>query len=88
MVLTTKGVFRFDPVTKEIYLTQVHPRVSVADVKKDVPWELKVADDLSETPRPTDEEIDFMRNFAPNMVMSRELMLELTLANMTRKMKK
>jgi glutaconate CoA-transferase subunit B len=88
MVLTTKGVFRFDPVTKEIYLSQVHPKVAVEDVKRDVPWELKVADDLSETPRPTDEEITFMRKFAPNMVISRELMLELTLANMTRKMKK
>ncbi|HQQ75796.1 MAG TPA: CoA-transferase [Thermoanaerobaculia bacterium] len=87
MVLTTKGVFRFDPVTKEIYLAQVHPKVTVEDVKRDVPWDLKVAPDLSVTPRPTDEEIAFIRNFAPNVSMSRELMLELTLANVTRKMK-
>jgi glutaconate CoA-transferase, subunit B len=87
MVLTTKGVFRFDPVTKEIYLAQVHPKVTVENVKKDVPWDLKVAENLSETPRPTDEEIAFIRNFAPNMSMSRELMLELTLANVKRKMK-
>ena len=88
MVLTTQGVFRFDPVTKEIYLAQIHPKVKVEDVKKEVPWTLKVAADLSETPHPTDEEIDFIRNFAPNMAIGRELMLELTVANMMRKMKK
>jgi|WetSurMetagenome_2_1015567.scaffolds.fasta_scaffold07567_4 glutaconate CoA-transferase, subunit B len=85
MVLTTKGVFRFDPVTKEIYLAQIHPGVTVETVKKAVPWDLKVAADLSQTPRPTDEEIDFIRNFAPNIAIGRELMQELTLANMARK---
>ena len=88
MVLTTKGVFRFDPVTKEIYLAQIHPKVRVEDVKKDVPWELKVADDLPVTPRPTDDEIDYIRNFAPNIAIGRELMQELTVANMMRKTKK
>ena len=87
MVLTTKGVFRFDPVTKEIYLAQIHPKVKVEDVKKDVPWDLKVADELPVTPRPTDEEIDYIRNFAPNIAIGRELMQELTLANMKRKVK-
>lgn len=88
MVLTTKGVFRFDPVTKEIYLAQIHPKVRVEDVKKDVPWDLKVADDLPVTPRPTDDEIDYIRNFAPNIAIGRELMQELTVANIMRKTKK
>ena len=35
--------------TKEMYLAQIHPRVTVEDVKKDVPWDLKVASDLTET---------------------------------------
>ncbi len=88
MVLTTKGVFRFDAVTKEIYLAQLHPKVKVEDVKKDVPWDLKVADHLATTPAPTDDEIDFIRNFAPNIAIGRELMQELTLANMAKKVKK
>jgi glutaconate CoA-transferase subunit B len=85
MVLTTKGIFRFDPVTKEIYLAQIHPGVKVEDVKKTVPWDLKVAADLTLTPRPSDEEIDYIRNFAPNIAIGRELMQELTVANMRRK---
>lgn len=85
MLLTTKGVFRFDPETKEIYLAQIHPRVTIEDVKKDVPWDLKIAPDLSESPHPTDEEIEFIRRFAPAMSAGRELSLELTIANMMKK---
>jgi glutaconate CoA-transferase subunit B len=88
MLLTTRGVFRFDPISREIYLAQIHPRVKVEDVKKEVPWDLKIAENLSETPHPTDEEIDFIRHFAPNMAIGRELLLELTVANMMQKMKK
>ncbi len=87
MVLSTKGIFRFDPETKEIYLAQIHPKVKLDDIKKDVPWELKIAPDLTETPHPTDEEIDFIRRFAPNMAIGRELMLELTVTNLMKKMK-
>ena len=87
MLLTTKGIFRFDAVTKEMYLAQIHPKVKLDEVKKDVPWDLNIADDLSETPHPTDAEIDFIRNFAPNMAIGRELRLELTVANLMKKMK-
>lgn len=85
MLLTTKGVFRFEEKSKEMYLAQVHPGVSVDSVRKEVPWDLKVADDLSETDRPTDEEINFVRRFAPTEVVGRKLMFELGLANAARK---
>ncbi len=87
MLLSTKGVFRFDPVTKEMYLAQIHPRVTVEDVKKDIPWDLKVAPNLTETPHPTDEEIDFIRKFAPAQSAGRELSMELTILNMMKRMK-
>jgi glutaconate CoA-transferase subunit B len=74
-------------VTKEIYLAQIHPRVKIEDVKKDVPWELKIAPDLSETPHPTDEEIDFIRRFAPAMSAGRELAMELMIANLMKQSK-
>jgi glutaconate CoA-transferase, subunit B len=87
MLLTTKGVFRFDPKTKEMYLAQIHPRVTVADVKKDVPWDLKVAADLTESVHPTDDEIDFIRRFAPAMSAGRELAMELTIKNLMKQLK-
>ena len=85
MLLTTKGIFRFDEKTKEIYLSKVHPGVSVDSIKKDVPWDLKIAHDLSETDRPSDAEIEFVRRFAPTEVVGRKLMYELGLSNAFKK---
>lgn len=85
MLLTTKGIFRFHDETKELYLSRVHPGVSVEDIRKDVPWDLKVARDLAETDRPTDAEIDFIRRFAPTEAVGRKLMYELGLTNAFRK---
>jgi glutaconate CoA-transferase subunit B len=80
MLLTTKGLFRFDPETKELYLDQIHPGVAVEDVRKDVPWDLKISPNLSQTKRPTDEEIDFVRRFAPAEALGREAATELGIA--------
>jgi glutaconate CoA-transferase subunit B len=85
MLLTTKGVFRFDDRTRELYLAQIHPGVKVESIKKDIPWELKIADDLSLTERPTDQEIQFVRRFAPSEVVGRKLLMELGIGNLLRK---
>lgn len=81
MLLTTKGIFHFDEKTKEIYLAQVHPGVTVEKIRKDVPWDLKVADKVTETERPSDEEIDFVRRFAPTEVVGRKMMYEMGMQN-------
>ena len=81
MLLTTKGVFRFDEQTKELVLAKVHPGISVDDIRKDIPWDLKIAPDLAETDRPTDVEIDFIRRFAPTEAVGRKLMYELAIAH-------
>jgi glutaconate CoA-transferase subunit B len=79
------GLFRFDPMTKEMYLSQIYPGVKLESIKKDIPWDLKVASDLSVTPRPTDEEIDFIRDFAPELSAGRELAVELRNAYIKKK---
>ncbi|MBU2512000.1 glutaconate CoA-transferase [bacterium] len=81
MVITNQGVFRFDSVTKEMYLAQLYPGICVDDIKKAIPWDLKIADDLSETEPPSQEEIDFIRKFAPAESMGRPLTMELTIRN-------
>jgi glutaconate CoA-transferase subunit B len=85
MLLTTKGVFRFDPETKEMILTQVHPGITVDRVRKDIPWDLKIADTITETPPPTREEIDFIRRFAPGDSVGRKVMMELGMMNAFKK---
>lgn len=85
-LISTQGKFEFDPVTKEMFLAQVHPGVSVDDIRARVPWDLKVAEDLKVTERPSDEEIDFIRNFAPTECMGKGLTGELAFANLMRKL--
>ena len=86
-LISTKGIFAFDAITKEMYLAKVHPGISVAEIKKRVPWDLKIAPDLDETERPTDDEIDFIRRFAPGESIGKHLLNELVLARMEEKAK-
>ncbi|MBP7766782.1 MAG: glutaconate CoA-transferase [Deltaproteobacteria bacterium] len=81
-LVSTQGIFEFDPVTREMYLSRVHPGVSVEAVRKKVPWNLNVSPDLKETERPTDEEIDFIRRFAPTESIGKNLAIELIVKRM------
>jgi glutaconate CoA-transferase, subunit B len=60
VVVTGLGVYRFG-AEGEMYLANVHPGVTVAQVKESTAWDITVADDLTETPRPTDDELRLIR---------------------------
>ncbi len=74
-VITTKCVMRFvgHPTSPkgaemwgtegEAYLTTVHPGVSVGDVLENTGWKLRVAEDVKETPEPTNEELKAIREY-------------------------
>jgi len=81
VLISTQGVFKFDPDTGEIYLAQIHPRVKIEDIVKKVPWKLKISDNLTETAPPTAQEIDFIRNFAPAQAAGRKIANELIIRN-------
>ena len=80
-LISTKGVFEFDPLTKEMFLAQVHPGVDISEIRKKIPWDLKISSNLTETARPTDEEIDFVRRFAPTESLGKNLANQLVIAN-------
>lgn len=65
MLITTKGVFKFEADSKEIYLSRYFPGVTVDEIKAEVPWDLKVADDVREQAGPTEEEVAWIREFDP-----------------------
>jgi glutaconate CoA-transferase, subunit B len=60
-VITDLGVLRPDPETVELVLTQVHPGVTVDQVRAATGWELRVAADLTQTPEPTAAELAALR---------------------------
>ena len=81
MLITPKGLFKFDKVTKEMYLDALFPGVSLESVRADVPWDLKVADPLHAFPTPDDEEIIFLRRFCPEKSFPNSVALELATAH-------
>lgn len=64
-VITTMGVLRFHPETKEMVLASTHPGVTVQQVVENTGWPLQVAPDVTETPAPTAAEVAMLRQFDP-----------------------
>lgn len=64
-VITTLGVFRFDPETCEMVLSALHPGISTEEVRSKTGWPLKVASSLVETAAPSDAELAMIARFDP-----------------------
>lgn len=60
-VISTMGVFRFDPLAKEMYLDTYHPGITIKQIKENVGWDLKVHPNVHETEKPTEDEIKILR---------------------------
>jgi glutaconate CoA-transferase subunit B len=65
-VITTLGLLRFDPQSKEMMLVSIHPGVTVDTVRENTGWPLKMAEDLSTTPVPTESELKILDRFDPD----------------------
>jgi len=63
-VITTKAVLRFGE-DGEAYLAAVHPGVKAGEVVANTGWSLRLASDLRETPEPTLEELQAIREYDP-----------------------
>ncbi len=64
-VITTMGILRFDPETEQMMLVSTHPGISVDSVLANTGWPLRVADELTPTPEPADEELAMLHRFDP-----------------------
>ncbi|GAA1787130.1 CoA-transferase subunit beta [Planosporangium flavigriseum] len=60
-VITDLGILRPDPATSELVLTDLHPGVTVAQVRAATGWDLKVADTVATTEPPTADELAALR---------------------------
>ena len=65
-VITTMGVLKFDPQTKEMMLVSVHPGANADAVKANTGWPLAVSGELIQTPEPTPEELSMLNRFDPH----------------------
>jgi glutaconate CoA-transferase subunit B len=71
-VITTLGLFRFDPTTREMVLASAHPGVTVDDVRAQTGWPLATAPAVGQTPPPTAEELAVIRRFDPEGFWTRD----------------
>ena len=60
VVVTDLGIYHFDE-TGEMRLDSLHPGATLDAVRASMGWEVKVADRLTETPAPTEEELHLIR---------------------------
>jgi glutaconate CoA-transferase subunit B len=61
-VITDLGVLASDPATNELILTTLHPGVTPEQVKGATGWDLKVAPNLTITPKPAASELAALRD--------------------------
>lgn len=64
-VVSNLGVFRFDEITKEMYLDSYHPGITIEQIKENTGWDLKVGKDVKETEAPTVEQVKLLRELDP-----------------------
>lgn len=65
VVVSTMAVYRFDAITKEMVLAEYFPGQSIAKVRANCSFDLKVDPNVKETEPPTEEEIALLRNIDP-----------------------
>jgi glutaconate CoA-transferase subunit B len=61
-VITDVGVLERDPERGELVLTGLHPGATADEARAATGWDLAVAGELVETPKPTRDELDVLRH--------------------------
>jgi glutaconate CoA-transferase subunit B len=67
-VITSLGIFSFDPESREMILSSYHPGASVEQIKNATGWPLSIAEDLQETAPPSQAELAAVRKYDPKKV--------------------
>lgn len=80
-VITDKCIFRFGEDTHEMYLANLHPGVTVDEVREMIPWELKTADSVCETPVPTEAECALIQALDPGQYYTGSGLRSMTFEN-------
>jgi glutaconate CoA-transferase subunit B len=70
-IITDLGVLQPDPDTSELVLTGIYPGGLVTEVNDRTGWDLRISDDLSELPHPSDSELTALRRLVATMPASK-----------------
>ena len=62
-VITSMGIFSFDPESREVVLISRHPGVTIEQIQRETGWPLKVNENVSETMPPTAGELAAIQKY-------------------------
>jgi len=62
LLITDLAIWRPDPATKEFTVVSIHPGASRQMIEETCGWTVRYADDVVETPAPSDEELRTLRD--------------------------
>jgi len=68
LVITDFGVYRFSSDNFEMYLTEIHPDISIQDLKDNVSWDLKISHNLTTTKLPSKQELRIINELDPERI--------------------
>lgn len=69
LVITDFGVYTFSDDTHEMVLSEIHPGVSIENLKENISWEVRISDKLKRTSSPTEAELQIIReNLDPERI--------------------
>jgi glutaconate CoA-transferase subunit B len=61
LVITDLGVYGFSEDTHEMFLKEIHPDISLDNIKETISWDVRISDTVKMTDPPTDEELRIIR---------------------------
>lgn len=64
-IISTLGVFEFDPVTREAFLATYHPGTTPSRIIAETGWPLQLSTGIAETAPPTPDELHIIRQYDP-----------------------
>ena len=67
-VITSLGIFSFDPESRDMILDSFHPGVSIEQIQRETGWRLKIAAEVRETRSPSADELAAVRKYDPKGV--------------------
>jgi glutaconate CoA-transferase subunit B len=67
-LITTLGLFTFDPENGEAMLQSYHPGTTIEEIQEQTGWKLRLAEDCQETIPPSEKELKVSRKYDPRGV--------------------
>lgn len=68
LVITDFGVYNFSSKNFTMYLSEIHPGISLEDIKENISWDIPISPKLTSTNPPTEKELKIIKELDPERI--------------------